>query len=194
MTLVDYALASLADVKLFLGIASGDTSKDELVKLYINIATDEIESYTGRRFEATDYTDVTFNGNGEKEILLPQYPIISITTLAKNGAYNNTSDWEDLGTEDYWWNEFGIVSGVCKFSEGVENYKATYRAGYETIPYDLQFACMQLVKNLLDGYTTGSDRQLERETLGDHTVVFAKTAESMMNFQKTMDKYKKPNY
>lgn len=192
MNLVDYALVTLDDTKLFLGIT--DSSKDNLIKLFINIATDQIEEATGRRFKETTYTDEKFDGNGEKEVLLPQYPVITFTSLSKNTAYNNSDSWEVVDGEEYFINEeAGFLTGVYKFFQGVENYKATFVAGYASIPYDLQFACMQLVRNLQDGNATGTDRVLERESLGDHTVVFAKTAESIVGFQKTIDKYRKPN-
>lgn len=191
MDLVSHAIVNLADTRSFLGYA--DTSKDETIKLFINMATDMMETYTGRRFVSTLYTQEPFDGNGEKEILLPQYPITAFSILEKNGAVNNSSSWETVDAESYWRNDDeGKLIGTSRFSEGVRNYRATFTAGYTAgnIPYDLQFACMKIVEIMF------RDRQasgLASERLGDHSVTFAKSSEEDPTVKKVLDKYKKPN-
>lgn len=191
MDLVSHAIVTLADTRSYLGYTN--TAKDESIKLFINISTDMIETYTGRRFASTVYTQEPFDGNGEKEILLPQYPVTAFSILEKNGAADNSSSWETVDSASYWRkDDEGILIGTARFSCGVRNYRATFTAGYTAgnIPYDLQFACMKMVELMFrDQKASG----LESERLGDHSVVFAKASEQDPTLQKVLDKYKKPN-
>lgn len=196
MDLVAHAITSVADTRLFLGYT--DSSKDEQIKLMINIATDMIESYTGRRFFQTTYTNQLINGSGEKTLLLPQYPVTTFTSLGKNGAYDNSADWEDLDAEDYFLDEAsGILSGVSRFSLGVENYRATYVAGYTAanMPWDLQWACMRLVKVLMNQRDAAG---IKSERLGDRQVTYSEESTGEMSsgippaIAVTLDKYKRP--
>jgi hypothetical protein len=191
MDLVSHALVSLQDTKTYLGTTS---LSDDQIKLYINVATDMIETATGRRFKQTTYTDQVFDGNGENEVLLPQYPVISFTSLGKNGAHNNSADWEVVGAEDYWRSDDeGRLIGVNRFYKGVGNYRATYVAGYASIPYDLQFAAMKLVKLLEDDERAAG---LVSERLGDHSVTFEKGSASLEQdpmISKVISKYRRPN-
>ena len=193
MDLVSHALVSLADTKVFLGATS---LSDDQIKLYINMATDMIESATGRRFKSTVYSNQVFDGNGEKEILLPQYPVTAFSSLEKNGAYDNSSQWEVVDTEDYWREDaYGRIIGQFRFSCGTGNYRASYTAGYTTIPYDLQFACMKIVQFFSFDFKASG---IVSERLGDHQVTFAKGSEagSFENdpvIKKVVDKYRRPN-
>lgn len=189
MDLVSYALCNVTDTRSYLGYTN--TNKDEQIKLFINMATDFIESHCGRRFKNTTYTNQVFSGNGEKEILLDQYPITAFVSLEKNGAIDNSSSWETVDSADYWRVDTeGKLIGYSRFATGVRNYRATYSAGYDTIPYDLQFACMKMVEMLFrDNIAQG----LSSERLGDHTVTFAKSSEEDPTMKKVLDKYKKPN-
>lgn len=190
MDLSSYALVNLADTKTFLGTTS---LSDDQIKLFINMATDLIETATGRRLKTTTYTAEVFDGNGEKELLLPQYPVTAFTSLEKNGALDNSSSWETVDTDQYWRSDDeGRLIGVARFACGVGNYRATFVAGYTSIPYDLQFACMKLVQLLGFSYKANG---IESERLGDHSVVFSKSAmdpESDPMIKKVIDKYKKP--
>lgn len=193
MDLVPHALVSLQDTKVFLGATS---LSDDQIKLYINMATDMIESATGRRFKSTVYTDQVINGNGEKEVLLPQYPVTAFVSLGKNGAHDNTPDWEVVDAEEYWREDaYGKIIGQSRFSSGTGNYRATYTAGYLEIPYDLQFACMKIVQFFSYDFKASG---IVSERLGDHQVTFAKGSEagSFENdpvIKKVIDKYRRPN-
>lgn len=189
MDLVSYALTDVTATRTYLGYK--DTSKDELIKLLINVATDYIEDYCGRRFKNTVYTNEVISGNGEKEMLLPQYPITAFVLLEKNGAVNNSASWESVDGESYWRDDpVGKLFGTYRFECGVRNYRVTYSAGYATIPYDLQFACMKLVE-LMARDTNAQG--LSSERLGDHAVTFSKASEDDPMLKKILDKYKKPN-
>jgi hypothetical protein len=166
--LVSYALVSLGNTKTFLGINNSD--KDELLSMLINMATDYLETKCGRRFKETSYTSEEYDGTGNKELVLKQYPIISFTSLQRNRSADNSDDWETIDTEDYWYDtNTAVVTKTSVFNKGTKNYRATYSAGYSSIPYDLQYACMVLVSEAVNRRSAAG---VKSETLGDHTVTF----------------------
>lgn len=185
MDLVSYALVSLDNTKTFLGIS--DHTKDEKLKLLINMATDYIESQTGRRFVSTVHTQEEFDGTGSNQISLKHFPVITFTLLEVNNSSNNTDSWTTIDASNYWVDsDTGIItktSGFIDFADtddeetlsdtpfqrGKNRYRATYTTGYSTVPYDIQFACMTLVGQLLN---SASSAGIKSESLGDHSITY----------------------
>jgi len=186
MNLVAYALVTLEDTKVFLSI--DNNSKDDLLKMLINMATDYIESQTGRRFTSDVHTNETYDGSGSHQIQLTGFPVVSFTKLEVNNASGNVDDWKTVNTSDYWVdNETGVVtkmSDFADFTEGTEDesdlsqvifnrgknrYRATYTSGHATVPYDLQFAAMTLVGQM---YNTKGGSGIKSESLGDHSITY----------------------
>lgn len=186
MNLVAYALVTLDDTKTFLGITNN--TQDEKLKMLINMATDYIESQTGRRFVSTVHTNEEFDGSGTFNLTL-NHPIVSFTQLQVNSNFDNSDNWQTVDSSEYWIdNETGIITKISSFSDfdeenengealsdlgfqrGKNKYRATYTSGYSTVPYDLQFACMTIVGNLLNSGATGG--AIKSESLGDHSVTY----------------------
>ena len=94
MALLSYALTTLAGLKSQLGITG--TDQDDWLTDLINATTERIERETGLRFAATDYV-YWHSGRGERDIVLPQYPIIRLNAAAcgvRNGisvAYSGSA-------------------------------------------------------------------------------------------------------
>lgn len=123
------ALTTIEKVKAYLEIAN-DTSRDEVLTRLISSAQATIENYCRRKFEVENYTE-SFDGPVRK-VFPEQYPIISITSL--DYGVNNLSieKYKNRGTYiDLMRNYFDI--------------NLSYRSGYETIPNDLEQACIMLV-------------------------------------------------
>lgn len=186
MDLVSYALVTLDNTKTFLGIT--DHTKDEKIKLLINMATDYIESQTGRRFVSVVHTQEEYDGTGNNQLQLKAFPIISFTKLEVNNASDNSDSWSEISSSDYWADtNTGIITRTSSFldfdesvdgeetlsetifDKGKNKYRATYTSGYSTIPYDLQYACMTLVGQLLN---TGGGSGIKSESLGDHSITY----------------------
>lgn len=123
------ALTTLDKVKEYLEIAEDDMSRDSVLTRLIPTASSAIEQYCRRKFNAADYEE---SYPGPKKMLFPrQYPIISIASLTDDDEaiedYKNRESYIDLGA---------TYSGEIEIS---------YRAGYETIPDDLEQACIMLI-------------------------------------------------
>jgi hypothetical protein len=198
-------LASLANIKLFLGIT--DNSKDSLLTLLGTAVSKQIETYTGRTFESTVYTNEEYDGNGTRELKLKHFPVVTFTKLERNNAEDNTDDWTELDSSDYWVDtNSGVVSRVSGFLDyeptaendlsneslftwGKNRYRATYTAGYATVPEDVQLVTMLSVSNL---FKTGKNPNLKSESLGDHSITF-KDSLGLDDYSKSiLDSYREP--
>lgn len=85
---------------------------------------------------------------------LKYYPILSITSLEVNqAAYGMADSWKTTTTPDYvaQFNE-GVIT-LIKVTPGreVEALRATYTAGYATVPEPVNYVCKQLCANILHG-------------------------------------------
>ena len=163
-----YALTSLADLKLFLDITT--SAKDDLLRLLINCTTDFIEKYCGRRFKSTVYTNEEYDGTGTPDLPLNQYPIITFTTLSVNNYVDNQDDWETVASTDYFvYTNEGMLKLISNTLQTPQRYRATYTAGYATIPSDLEWACLKICAKT---YLRRLGEGVESERLGDHAIVW----------------------
>lgn len=91
------AYASLAQVKSYLGIATDETTDDVLLDALLKRATKAIETYCGRKFEATTATRYYEMDAVEGTYLYLDDDLISVTTLT-NGDSDSTAI-----TSTYYW-------------------------------------------------------------------------------------------
>lgn len=144
--------ASRSEVKQYLGIASSNTTDDSLLDALLLRTTKMIQAYTGRTLLQATYTDEKYDGDGERELLLTEYPLITLTSV-----YDSAD--RDFGDEDLLVEDDGITNegnyvivrkgfvenpGIIRridgvWSKGDQNIKVTYVAGYSdaNIPKDL---------------------------------------------------------
>lgn len=172
--LLSYALTTLADVKESLSIASSDTTKDNLIIRKINQATRQIEAYCGRRFLQTTYTQELYNATQTTEMVLAQRPVVGSVVLEARDTVLNSNDWETVDTQLFFVdNNSGVITTLYKNVGGWGRYRATYTAGYTTIPEDLAEACASLAcfyVNNADANDIGKSRIRE----GNREVLYAK--------------------
>lgn len=184
MPLVNYALITVGQAKTFLGI----TGQDELLTDLINAVTTYIESKCHRRFKESTYTQELLDGKGSYEVTLKNYPVTTFTLLEKRNATDNTNSWNTVDTDDYYIDtDSGLLTSVCKFSNGIQNYRATYTAGYATIPYDLQYACAVIVGDFLKKAKSAG---IKLESLGDHSITFEAISMTNPAVMDIINKYK----
>lgn len=143
--------ATRAEVKSYLGIASSNTTDDSLLDALLLRTTKLIQNYTGRDLLQTTYTDERYDGDGERDLHLLAYPLITLTSVYDDP--DRDFDSESLLDEDtsdveghYIIIRKGFVEnpGIIRRVDGVwakgdQNIKVTYVAGYAdaNIPKDL---------------------------------------------------------
>lgn len=156
-------LITLQEYKSFANISS--TTQDTQIKAIIPKVSELVKSICRRTF--VDYVDDSkvevFKGG--TFLPLAEYPVLAVQSVeysADYGAnYINLTEYTDwvLDTQE----ECIVPVGeLTTFPYGINAYKVTYTAGYETLPVDLKLALLDLVtyylKNDAAVHNSGSPR------------------------------------
>lgn len=202
-----YALTTEQRVADYMGLGTlvSGSAKHTKVQRLINSVTDWIEKYCGRRFKLTTYTDQQFDGQGGNKIVLPNYPIGTLTSLSFRSSGLNEDDWETIASNLYHVDlNTGIITGTGSgklssgylFAQGKYNMKATYTAGYnfdntstflsDVGAADLEYICWKLVAT---AYEKKGAVGIQSERIGDYSVTYAKTAFENEEVKDILDKY-----
>lgn len=166
--LLSYALTSVDDVKESLGIDSGDTSKDNLIKRKINQATLYIETYCGlardHHFKETTYTDEEYDGARGNSLVLRMRPVSTITSFQVRNSNASDGTFSDVESELYFKDlSAGIIELITNTYGGWNRYRVTYTAGYSTIPFDLSEACVTLASYYVENSASGTAVKKKQE-------------------------------
>lgn len=189
-------LCLIEDVLLHLRIDSinpsdGGDNEVELIGKLITAISDRIEKITGRTFSETSYTEY-YDGTGTNEIVLNQFPIISLTSI----NYVNTDDTSStsIDTNSVHINyDKGILlyrGGI--FSAGKRNLLITYTAGYADIPYDLELIAIELT---VDAYNRSKkDNNIKSEKIGDYSYVLSSNSVFNNDIINKLSRYQDINF
>lgn len=141
--LSDQALVSLATLRGYLDVANSD--QDGRLTEMINWMSAEVCNYCNRTFAKTTYTNIYLDGDGSDTLLLPNYPIVSVSDL-RDDVDRDFGEDSIIDAEDYMpIADEGIIQleGDLVFSRGKKNIRVSFVAGYDTIPYDVQHAVLE---------------------------------------------------
>ena len=145
--MASYDLASLDDVKDYLGMTGSDTIVDDLLEDLVTRVTVAFHKYCGiEQFIAKDYTEYQ-SGSGTPDLFPKNIPVNSVSLLASD------YDWTFGADSTYTATDFAILDDriVLKdevFPEGLRNIKVIYNAGYTSAPEDLKQVCIMEVARL----------------------------------------------
>ena len=154
MGLVDLATAKewLPHLVDTTGPHSGNALTDDELQSYIDAASKTAERVARRKLSADDYVEVC-DGPGRRELLLSQWPILSVTSviISSDGSFS-TTDPESSDTYEID-GAPGVLARRSLWPEGYRNIQVTYRAGYElpanggdyTVPEDLERAVIEVI-------------------------------------------------
>jgi len=165
-------LVSLGSVKSYLNI-SDNTEHDGFLKRLINVVSDFIQlNYIGRELTAKERTEY-YDGKGKNQIHLKHYPIISITDIWDDPSRNYTDTYKKSSDDYVYYEDNGIIKLIAGgvFYDGIKNVKATYIAGYNSVPGDIQQATIELVARKYDQSRKGKGQLgIDSISAGDQTV------------------------
>nr|BDD47302.1 hypothetical protein 5 [bacterium] len=200
MAVGTYALTTLVNLKSFMNITVSDN--DTLLENCIDRATGYFETYTRRKLKARDYSydsdaaaydadNAIMDGNDQDQMVIPQYPLNSLTTLrineteieARSGVYSLGYILDKAG---------GIIrlSGYL-FTKGLANIELAYNAGYSTVPDDLEQAAIEHAAWLFKQSTPGSSLLgISSKSLADGTVSYS-AKEILPEVRMVLEQYKK---
>ena len=132
-------LTTCAAVKAYLGITHDNDN--DLFEMLIIAESVFIESWLGRKYGTSSYTDI-YSGSGGTEHQFWNYPVIAVTSLTIDGkTINEAETIQDTGYMVYV-NRLLLFGHV--FSWGKNNCRVEYNAG-EDVPADVGQACIELV-------------------------------------------------
>lgn len=130
----------------------GTTDEQDVVPGLISAVSTTIQNFVGYQFGQASYTR-TFNGNSSDKMLMPDRPIVSVTSVTIEGisiqagtpvprpGFRFDSKFVYLaGFERYGLER--AAAGMGRFIRGVQNVTIVYQAGYATIPADVTQACL----------------------------------------------------
>lgn len=153
MALNTNALVSLATAKTHLGIPALDTTQDARIEMLINTASQLIADYTDRVLVYSSY-DVRRDGRRADRLVLPEWPVVAITAVYDDPAWDFSTqtliDVTEYGVEE---ESVLVLKNGRKFQRANRNVKVEYTAGYQLItggpglpiPSTLSYACLMVV-------------------------------------------------
>lgn len=172
-------LTSLAAVKQYLSISN--TNSDAVLNQLIDAYSAAAESYCGRRFSQQTYNERR-SGNGKESILLINYPVVSINSVASGAqSFSALPDFPASGMGYFQLDvsqgdgRMIILSGAV-FDRGRGNVLIVYDAGYPVdgggvvqVPADLAQAVVEMVALRFKGRDNIGYRS---KTLATETITF----------------------
>lgn len=170
VTLSPYALTTLEAAKDHLSVPSGNTTFDDVIKRFINAATGHIETFCDRKFLKRAYTEFQ-DGMASNRIMLDQWPAEKPSELWIDKTREFTDTAYKLDAADYELDLSARGEGIgvvltkknCFFQRGTRNIKIVYNAGFDTIPDELENACLFTVEFF---YDMRSDRRVGTQSKG----------------------------
>lgn len=133
-TLKATALVTLANAKVYSGIPPADTTWDAILETIINGVSEAFNSSIGWVLAKTTYTDNYLDGNGERDLLLPHFPVIEISALTENGVALT----EGIDKDYLLYAAEGRLHRLGRWYKAPKAIKLTYKAGYVAIPVDAE--------------------------------------------------------
>jgi hypothetical protein len=142
-------LVSLSDMKAYLNIPEETTTWDVFLTQQLNVISDTIESYCGRKFSSAEYIQ-TFYWKDYNETInhlqLFQYPIIEISSIVD----------DEVAITDYRLHKAsGSLTRDYGFFQGRTEVVATYTAGFTSIPSPIQQVVYSLVEERYNKKVSG---------------------------------------
>ena len=138
------SLVSLANVKEYLKIATAVTTDDTMLTNIITRIEKTMKIAMQQEVEYASYTEY-YDGDGTDTLLLNQFPISTITSIHDDTDRAYGSDTL-ISSADYvfYANEGMVQLDGLTFTEGKQNIKVVYSAGFSPIPEDIKLAAIQL--------------------------------------------------
>lgn len=139
-------LVTRDEYKDYVGINS--TNSDEIIDAIIPKVSEYVKTYCRRTFVdyVNDFKTETTNAGYGPDIILTEYPVLSVSSVDYSYDYGQTYT-SLVEYTDYVVNieQNLITSLIGDFPRVINGYQISYTAGYEVIPEDLKLAVLDLI-------------------------------------------------
>lgn len=159
-------LATVPELQRWMGRANALTGADaERAALLLETASGLFIGHAdGQLIELVEGDEITLDGNGSRVLLLPQVPVVEVTSVVLDGE-------ELVDGTDYRWSAKGILRRLTAAWPDQERVlEVTYSHGFDDIPWDVKSAVLSAAARAFTnplghtserigsyGYTTGAD-------------------------------------
>ena len=139
-------LVTLEEYKTYVGISS--PNQDDSIQSIIPKVSQLVKTYCRRTF--LDWVDETKTEvfSGGDYLVLEEFPVLSVGGVEYSSDYGKTytslteyDDWV-LDVENQY---IKPLNPFNTFTRGINAYRVSYTAGYETLPGDLKLAVLDLI-------------------------------------------------
>jgi len=160
------ALTTWDRAKTALGFSS---DLQAAVEFLIDAVSATANRISGRKLKARDYADIRIDGLGRDSIILPEFPIVTLSGIYVDSSRVFGAETALAITEYQVLSESGIIrifSG--NFPNGIGNIKVVGNLGFAAVPEDLELAVLEGVgcnRRRLEAGTTGM-RQMSADGAG----------------------------
>jgi hypothetical protein len=133
-------LTTLENFKAWIGL-DNNPKDDAVLSRLITACSMFIQSWCNRVFASANYTD-TISGEHTNVVFLQNVPITAVSSVMINGnAVPAASTVNGVG---YVFGSNQVMVNGYRFPRGYNNITISYTAGYATIPFDIEQACIEL--------------------------------------------------
>lgn len=139
-------IITLDQIKAHLDIT--DNADNSVLTSYIAQMSDYLKNKIGRVIEETEIVEYFDGDNLRDTIFLGNYPVTEFTSLEYRSGKFSAPVWNDFDADDYLLDENDGTIQIKAVYSGVKNIKATYKAGYTSVPEALKLACLKLVAKI----------------------------------------------
>ena len=164
-----------AKIAALTGVAEASIEAD-----WLNWADDEIETATGESFFAAVSEVLKIDGPGGNTLMLPKYPILTITKINCDGV-----EWTgaDITNSFAIYNEEGMIKvreGINYdnvdldevFAKGTQNIEITGTFGYASVPALVEELATLIVIRIMREKSLGMTDEITEERIGDYSVKY----------------------
>lgn len=137
------AILTLIDYKTYANITN--TNADARLNVIIPSAEKYILNKIKNIIEVTNFKEY-YDGDGDYELLLKQYPITSVVELKIEDNIINISDYLIYNSSGIIKMKYGI------FTIGLKNVYIEYNAGYSPVPSDIKMCIAELVNRKVEQF------------------------------------------
>jgi hypothetical protein len=137
-----------------------------------------VESRTGQKYSETTVTEELYDGTGNDELVLKNFPLTEVTKIEYFDE-DESEEWEELEADYYKvYNDDGIIKFydpdgdieeiVC-FEEGMLNWRVSYKYGHASTPAIIEFLTSLLTADLYFK-SAGKPSVVSSESIGDYSI------------------------
>lgn len=174
MSLVAHALCTVDELKTWLRMETYTFNEGVVMEQVINYVTERFEDETGRHIlNASRATVERLDGTGVWRVNLRRFPVISVSELLLIGPDGATAHTYTVSGTAIYVTDSGLLmlNDQVAFPEGRANIKATYLAGWATVPNDVKVAALQWCADIWRAWAKERE-PIESISIGNQTTVF----------------------